>query len=54
MIGNATSYTKSYDELEYRDDFMFGKVMEDTELCREVLECLLEEPIGELSNVETQ
>lgn len=23
--------TKSYEELEFRDDFMFGKVMEDTE-----------------------
>ena len=31
---------KSYDELRFTDDFMFGKVMENKELCREVLECL--------------
>ena len=54
MVGNVTSYDNRYDELEYRDDFMFGKVMEDTDLCREVLECLLDEPIGALTHVETQ
>ena len=54
MTVNTTSYTKSYEELEYRDDYMFGKVMEDVNLCKEVLECLLEEPIGELRSVETQ
>ena len=32
---------KSYDELQFRDNFMFGKVMEDPGLCRRVLECLL-------------
>ena len=35
---------KDFDELEFRDDFMFGKVMEDRDLCRGVLECLLQEP----------
>ncbi len=45
---------KSYEELSYRDDFMFGKVMEDSELCREVLECLLQRPISELKEVQTQ
>lgn len=45
---------KSYEELSYRDDFMFGKVMEDSELCREVLECLLQHPISELKEVQTQ
>ena len=39
---------KNYEELEFRDDFMFGKVMEDSQLCREVLECLLQRPVGEL------
>ncbi len=39
---------RSYHELRFRDDFMFGKVMEDKELCREVLECLLQRPVGEL------
>ena len=39
---------KSYEELRFTDDFMFGKVMEDRELCRDVLECLLGEKVGEL------
>ncbi len=45
---------KNYEELRFCDDFMFGKVMEDPELCREVLECLLQEPVGELKEVRTQ
>lgn len=46
--------TKRYEELTIADDFMFGKVMEDKELCREVLECLLEKPVGRLEDVQTQ
>ena len=45
---------KNYEELCFRDDFMFGKVMEDPELCREVLECLLQEPVGVLKKLQTQ
>ncbi len=45
---------KSYEELKFSDDFMFGKIMEDKELCREVLECLLQQPVGELTEVQTQ
>ena len=45
---------KNYEELCFSDDFMFGKVMEDRELCREVLECLLQESVGELKVVQTQ
>ena len=45
---------KQFEELEYRDDFMFGKVMEDPDLCHDVLECLLERPIGKLKEVQTQ
>ena len=45
---------KEYEELEFRDDFMFGKIMEDKELCRDVLECLLQRPVGELTEVQTQ
>lgn len=45
---------KNYEELNFSDDFIFGKVMEDTELCRELLECLLGQPIGELENVQAQ
>lgn len=46
--------SKDYEELEFTDDFMFGKVMEDRILCREVLECLLEKQIGELTDVQTE
>ena len=46
--------TKRYEELTIADDFMFGKVMEDKELCRKVLECLLEKPVGRLEDVQTQ
>lgn len=45
---------KNYEELTFSDDFMFGKVMEDKELCREVLECLLQRPVGELKELQTQ
>ena len=43
---------KNFEELRFSDDFMFGKVMEDLNLCREVLECLLEKPIGELKEIQ--
>ena len=42
---------KSYEELQFTDDFMFGKVLEDKELCRDVLECLLQEPVGTLQDL---
>ena len=45
---------KSIEELTFCDDAVFGKVMEDDELCREVLEVLLQRPVGLLSKVETE
>ena len=45
---------KNYEELDITDDFMFGKVMEDTDLCREVLECLLQRKLGTLEPVRSQ
>ena len=45
---------KSYEELEFRDDFMFGKVMQNKELCHDVLECLLQRPIGVLQDIVPQ
>ncbi len=51
---NRQSVKKDYEELEFRDDFMFGKVMGDMDLCREVLECLLQHPISELKEIQTQ
>ena len=46
--------TKRYEELTIADDFMFGKVMEDKGLCRKVLECLMEKPVGRLEDVQTE
>ena len=45
---------KRYEELTIADDFIFGKVMEDKTLCREVLECLLDHSVGELEEVQTE
>ncbi len=45
---------KRYEELTIADDFMFGKVMEDMILCRDSLECLLQDPVGQLEEIQTQ
>ena len=45
MSEHATA--KPYEELEFKDDFMFGKTMEDPVLCHDVIECLLQRPVGE-------
>ena len=50
----AAVVMKPFEELEFRDDFMFGKTMEDAVLCHDVIECLLQEPIGELKEVQGQ
>ena len=45
---------KSYEELVFSDDFMFEKVMEDKKLCKQLLECLLGRPVGELEDVQPE
>ncbi len=45
---------KRFEELTFRDNFMFEQVMSDAELCREVLEVLLGEPIGKLIPAESE
>ncbi len=35
------SYIKPFEELCFYDDFMFGVVMQNKELCKEALECML-------------
>ena len=45
---------KSFKELTFRDRFMFGQVMSDPEICREVLETLLGEKIGKLTSIEVE
>ena len=45
---------KNFEDLVFSDDFMFGKIMGDSQLCREVLECLLQRSVGELHDVQVQ
>ncbi len=45
---------REWEELELKDDFMFGKVMRDTELCREMLERLLDFKISRIEYPEEQ
>ncbi len=48
------SYIKPFEELEFYDDFMFGLVMQNKELCRKVLECLMGIKIKQISFPEPQ
>ena len=45
---------KSWEELELKDDFIFGKVMRDPELCRQMLERILDIPIDHIEYPEIQ
>ena len=46
---------KQYEELTFSDDFMFCKVLQNNpDLCRELLELILEEPVGELVTLNKQ
>lgn len=45
---------KPYEELELRDDFMFGRVMQNKELCRRTLEILLGIEIEDIEYPEAQ
>ena len=40
---------KKFEELGFSDSFMFDRVMEDPELCRRVLETLLQIKLSELT-----
>ena len=51
IIKLNTSPVKRFEELTIRDSFMFGAVMEDPALCRELLEVLLQRPVGELCGI---
>lgn len=54
MCNTENETIKPYKELEFKDDFMFGVTMSDPELCHDVLGRLLQIPIGELREVQTQ
>ena len=45
---------KKYEDLQFSDDFMFGIVMGDDELCRKFLERILQQPVDKLVTPEKQ
>ena len=45
---------KAFEELTFHDDFMFGIIMQDKEICREALECMLGMKIARIEYVEPQ
>ena len=46
---------KNYEDLTFTDDFMFCKIMEShPDLCRELLELILERKVGKLVEVNRQ
>lgn len=45
---------KDFDELTIADDYMFYRVMEDIEICKSLLNMVLQEKIGIISDIELQ
>ena len=45
---------KPFEDLTFHDDFMFGIVMQDREICREALECMLGMRIARVDYAEPQ
>ena len=47
-------FSKSWEELTFSDNFLFCKIMEDEEICRQLLEILLPIKIGEIRYLSTE
>ena len=45
---------KEYDKLEFKDDFIFGKVMQNEDICKEFLEHLMDIKIDSITYPERQ
>ena len=45
---------KPFEELQFSDDFIFGKVMKDPKICAEVIECLLKIKVDHIVYPELQ
>ena len=45
---------KEYEKLELKDDFMFGKVMQNEAICKEFLERLMDIKIDNITYPERQ
>lgn len=47
--GSEKKHVKSYEELEFTDDFLFCKIMENNvDLCKELTELILNRKIGKI------
>lgn len=46
--------TKTWDDLQIKDDYIFAKVMRDKEICKAVIEKLLNIKVKDLEYVEEQ
>ena len=53
-MSGCVAVAKTFDELKFSDDFMFGKTMEDLDLCHDVIQCLLQRKVGELTEIQNQ
>ena len=47
-------FSKSWEELTFADNFIFWKIMENEEICREFLEILLPIKIGKIKYLNTE
>ena len=47
-IGEGMAMKKSFDELTIADDYMFCTVMQDEELCKELLSMILKNKVGKI------
>ena len=45
---------KSYDELQFRDDFMFGAVLKNADICKKIIEIVLDIEIERIEYIERQ
>lgn len=48
MVAEAVKVRKSFDELTIADDYMFCTVMQDDEICKELLSIILKDKIGKI------
>ena len=51
---NTTNYFKPVDELTFTDDYLFGTIMRDPEICAGVIERLLKIKVGHIEYPEIQ
>ena len=52
--GNGTKKSRTLQELNLKDDFLFAKVMTDEEICKEVLEKILRINIAKIEILQSQ